>query len=251
MPELFPYAIYVNASVERIRAASRGDSPSSPIVEGKRWAGGHKLFAEARATGQVLPLIFAQYAPLTFCAEAASIELDNASTTYAFRNLQEIIGRRRSNLTVESTGAPLSDDFIRSYALVRTPSFLKIAATPQPEAQPDTELEEYVGLEGAALRRMTVHRKRETKLRLAKIADSIRRNGRLYCEVKGCAFDFERTYGEVGRGYAHVHHLLPLSDGDENRITHLTDLAVICANCHAMVHRGGVCRPLASLLQKE
>ena len=249
MSELFPHAIYVNASVDHIRAASNGESPSAPIEEGKRWAAGHKLFAEAAAAGQVLPLIFAQYAPLTFWAEAASIELGDGSTTYTFRNLQEIKGRRRrSSLTVESTGAPLPDNFIRSYALVRTPTFLKRAAAP-PELL--SELEEYVGLEGAALRRMTVHRKREAKLRRAKIADSIHRSGRLLCEVPGCGFDFERTYGEVGRGYAHVHHLLPLSDGDENRPTRLADLAVICANCHAMVHRGGACRPLASLLRRE
>ena len=28
------------------------------------------------------------------------------------------------------------------------------------------------------------------------------------------------------------------------RRIHLTDLAIICANCHGMSHRGGACRPL-------
>ena len=195
MPELFPSAIYVNASVDRLRAASSGSAPSTPIVEGKRWAGGLKLFTEARAARQVLPLIFAQNATLAFWAEAESIDLGDSSTRYTFTNLRGLKGRRRSDLTVESSGAPLSDDFIRSYALVRTPSFLKLAAPQRSQAEDVTELEEYVGLEGVALRHMSVHRRREARLRLAKIEDFVRRSGRLLCEVPGCAFDFAKTYG--------------------------------------------------------
>ncbi|WP_365305597.1 HNH endonuclease [uncultured Thiodictyon sp.] len=66
--------------------------------------------------------------------------------------------------------------------------------------------------------------------------------------MPGCNFDFETTYGSVGSRFAHVHHLRPLSQTTAPMVTTLKDLAVVCANCHAIVHRGGECRPLSSLI---
>ena len=67
------------------------------------------------------------------------------------------------------------------------------------------------------------------------------------CEV--CGFNFAAYYGELGAGYCEVHHLNPLSErsdsewGEELR-TRLDEVAVLCANCHRMVHRR---RPALSL----
>ncbi len=53
-----------------------------------------------------------------------------------------------------------------------------------------------------------------------------------------CGFDFEETYGEIGRGYIHVHHLVPLSAiGDEHEVNPITDLRPVCPNCHHMLHK--------------
>jgi 5-methylcytosine-specific restriction enzyme A len=53
-----------------------------------------------------------------------------------------------------------------------------------------------------------------------------------------CEFNFKNTYGEWGEGYIHVHHLRPLSSNDEEvEINPELDLAVVCANCHSMIHR--------------
>lgn len=53
-----------------------------------------------------------------------------------------------------------------------------------------------------------------------------------------CGFDFEQKYGELGRGYIHVHHIIPISKIKETySINPKTDLIPICANCHAMIHR--------------
>ena len=57
----------------------------------------------------------------------------------------------------------------------------------------------------------------------------------LKCEV--CGFDFEDVYGELGAGYIEVHHKKPVSEGEH--ITDLNnDLAMLCSNCHRMIHRG-------------
>jgi 5-methylcytosine-specific restriction protein A len=66
----------------------------------------------------------------------------------------------------------------------------------------------------------------------------IRRWG-LACTV--CGFDFERTYGEIGSGFIHVHHLKPLAEiGEVYALVPEADLRPVCPNCHAMLHRGEV-----------
>jgi 5-methylcytosine-specific restriction protein A len=53
-----------------------------------------------------------------------------------------------------------------------------------------------------------------------------------------CELDFETQYGEIGRGYIHVHHKRPLSSLRKNyNIDPKKDLVPVCPNCHAMLHR--------------
>ena len=106
-----------------------------------------------------------------------------------------------------------------------------------------------VGLEGEARRRMILHRKREGWLRDARIALVKQRTGRLGCEVNACGFDFETSYGPVGKDYAQVHHLRRLSERTGPSATRVADLRVVCANCHAMIHVGGKSRSLTSISQ--
>ncbi|WP_445156783.1 HNH endonuclease [Halomonas sp. E14] len=62
-----------------------------------------------------------------------------------------------------------------------------------------------------------------------------------------CNFDFERVYGELGRGLIHVHHLKPLAEvGEEYDLNPVSDLRPICPNCHAMLHRK---RPALSIAE--
>ncbi len=63
----------------------------------------------------------------------------------------------------------------------------------------------------------------------------LKETGSLKCEV--CNFDFYETYGKHGESYIECHHLNPVSkmkNGDE---TKLSDLSLICSNCHRMIHR--------------
>lgn len=56
------------------------------------------------------------------------------------------------------------------------------------------------------------------------------------CKV--CNLDFAERYGELGSGFIHVHHVIPLADIGENyEIDPQTDLVPVCPNCHAMLHR--------------
>ncbi len=53
-----------------------------------------------------------------------------------------------------------------------------------------------------------------------------------------CSFDFEKTYGEIGKGFIHVHHLTPVSQiGKTYQVDPLKDLIPVCPNCHSMLHK--------------
>lgn len=56
------------------------------------------------------------------------------------------------------------------------------------------------------------------------------------CQV--CSFDFENTYGEIGKDFIHVHHLTSIAEiGQEYEIDPVRDLRPVCPNCHSMLHR--------------
>ncbi|CAL9289257.1 HNH endonuclease [Streptomyces sp. NPDC050585] len=94
--------------------------------------------------------------------------------------------------------------------------------------------DDYSAPEGRLLMRRHQARERSKSLRKKKIASVLKRGGRLECEA--CGFDFERVYGDRGAGYIECHHVVPLHEAGEGQ-TRLRDLALICANCHRMIHR--------------
>ncbi|MEY9775644.1 HNH endonuclease [Arthrobacter sp. MW3 TE3886] len=54
-----------------------------------------------------------------------------------------------------------------------------------------------------------------------------------------CGFSFEIAYGEIGKDFIPVHHLVPVSQlGSRYELDPVTDLVPLCANCHAMAHHG-------------
>lgn len=56
------------------------------------------------------------------------------------------------------------------------------------------------------------------------------------CQV--CNIKFEEVYGELGSGYIHVHHVKPISSQSKSHRPDIkNDFAVLCPNCHAMIHR--------------
>lgn len=63
-----------------------------------------------------------------------------------------------------------------------------------------------------------------------------------------CSFNFAAAYGEQGDGFIEVHHVAPLSDTGITQTDPRTDLTVVCANCHRMLHRKrGICLSLDEL----
>ena len=87
--------------------------------------------------------------------------------------------------------------------------------------------------EGRLLIRRHVVYERNPSLRKRKLAAVRRAGAPLACEA--CGFEFEQMYGERGKGYIECHHIVPLHVGGRGD-TRLSDLALLCANCHRIIH---------------
>lgn len=118
----------------------------------------------------------------------------------------------------------------RTAAAIRTGIDDDVARQP---AIPEGEENEYP--EGRILYRL--HRARERNAKVVNEAKSkrLKATGALRCDV--CSFDFSSTYGERGGGYIEAHHKVPVSELERGAKTKVADLALVCANCHRMLHR--------------
>ncbi len=88
--------------------------------------------------------------------------------------------------------------------------------------------------EGKVLYKMHKVRERDRKIISKKKAKVFSEKGKLECEC--CGFDFEKTYGELGKGFIECHHIVPLNKFSDSKETKLEDLALVCSNCHRMLH---------------
>ena len=68
-------------------------------------------------------------------------------------------------------------------------------------------------------------------------------HGELRCEA--CARSTANLPAQLAEACFEVHHLLPLSSRNASSKTSLDDLALLCANCHRMIHRSD---PLLSVV---
>jgi len=102
-----------------------------------------------------------------------------------------------------------------------------------PEETEDTAVIE--AQEGKVLYRLHKYYERDASIIRKKKQEVLQRQGKLCCQV--CGFDFFQTYGPLGEFYMECHHTKPVSRMADNEKTKLADLALVCANCHRMLHR--------------
>lgn len=57
------------------------------------------------------------------------------------------------------------------------------------------------------------------------------------CSCEACGFSFSDMYGDHGSNYIEAHHRIPLSDLETPKAPVAADFALVCANCHRMLHR--------------
>ena len=87
----------------------------------------------------------------------------------------------------------------------------------------------YSAEEGKLLLASHYIKERHKRIVIEKKKQAIKKN-KLICEV--CHFSFRNTFGA---DFIECHHLMPIGKTGQ-RITTLDDLALVCANCHRMLH---------------
>ena len=102
------------------------------------------------------------------------------------------------------------------------------------ETAPEGDAPPLAGIEDAT--KFRLHKRIE---RNAKLATAVKKAQGYTCKI--CHANFEQRYGSIGQGYIEAHHLKPLAllKGQKVALDPLTDFAVLCANCHRMIHRSG------------
>ena len=106
-------------------------------------------------------------------------------------------------------------------------------ATSFDETATEDQVAEDPMLEGKPKLTKHYYRERDPYLRRRKLADMICNSDGLSCEC--CNDKVERYLGRAERIFE-IHHKIPLASYDGERITELQEVALLCANCHRVIH---------------
>ena len=109
------------------------------------------------------------------------------------------------------------------------PGYVLIAES---DASPTLDVDIHTVAATEGRRRLVLHLQRERNQTV--VLNKKKQAASLDCEV--CGFSFGRAYGSAAGDYCEVHHLLPLSKVEHTTRTRLEDVAILCANCHRVVH---------------
>jgi hypothetical protein len=109
------------------------------------------------------------------------------------------------------------------------PTYVRVLDPEAPQIN-DIDIHTFEATEGQRRLRLHLERERRHGLVRRKKLQAVS----LDCEV--CGFSFGRTYGEGAAGYCEVHHLVPLAEVERSTRTRMQDLAIVCANCHRVIH---------------
>ncbi len=102
------------------------------------------------------------------------------------------------------------------------------------DAPPTLDVDIHPGGGTEGRRRLVYHLQRERNRTVVKAKK--KQATSLDCEI--CGFSFGEVYGSVASGYCEAHHLIPLGEVENTTETRLEDLAILCANCHRVIHLG-------------
>lgn len=145
---------------------------------------------------------------------------------------ESLCGERELRIPIPRTVAEVDEFLDEVFSLVR----IRLKADNLDPDKPEPRGGETFP-EGRILERL--HTKRERNGAVVKLAKELakKRDGYLRCAC--CSFDFGRTYGAYAADYIEAHHLTPLSALKQEEVaqTKVEDLALVCANCHRMLHR--------------
>lgn len=147
---------------------------------------------------------------------------------------QGMVGLTRGNKDEEKVWKEYSNDLER---LQRITDAIRSAVQSRgawPAGWEEETFEAIEAEEGRILTRLHRVRERDRTIveKFKKVA--LKKNGRLVCAA--CGFDYVEKYGTLGEGLIDVHHTKPVHTLAPGEKTRFSDLILLCANCHRLVH---------------
>ena len=105
----------------------------------------------------------------------------------------------------------------------------------------DLDINAYEGDE-----KLVTHITRERNQKLVREKKELEKSkkGKLECEV--CGFCFSKAYGDIGSDFIECHHKIPIAKAGPG-VTSCEDLALVCSNCHRMIHKKNPCYTLEEM----
>ena len=164
--------------------------------------------------------------------------------------LAEAIGAHRleimksvNSIEIRNTADQLIRLKLELFGLTNAGSATNLIST---AAKTEVEGEEIVGKEGRLLVRLHVYRERDRKFarRVREHYKSLG-GGQLVCHACGCMPT--EVYGPVGESSMEAHHKIPIEQLQPDSVTLVEDMAMLCANCHRVVHSKKPCLTVESV----
>lgn len=113
----------------------------------------------------------------------------------------------------------------------------------------DNEGNDYFAIEGKDQNTQHVSKSRNAVIIQKKKKQVLQKTGKLECEA--CGFNFKEFYAKIlEHDFCEIHHRTPLSSITSETQTTLDDLAVLCSNCHRVIHKTSPMMKVEELAKK-
>lgn len=148
--------------------------------------------------------------------------------------------------TIEEVGEPLIKSALLSFHLKGDIALTQVEAS-SVSAKIHIVNDSHYAIEGGASYKIHKKIERNRKIVESKKEEFIKEHGKLFCEI--CSFSFEDIYGAaLKRSSIECHHVNPLAENGKKE-TRLSDLVLLCPNCHRVLHQHNPCLDVKKLIE--
>jgi hypothetical protein len=121
------HCIYTIVHINQLAKAAREGGPTT-FPESRAWVTGQQLWQQARAAGLGFPVLFGDATDcsrLEYWGLLTGVEIKDKATSYIVDRVRPLPGSHTpQELVLRRTGEHIAPNFIRPYAICRTPAFL-------------------------------------------------------------------------------------------------------------------------------
>jgi len=214
---------------------------SVQLLEKRTWRAAYEYLIDAKHNTEQLIIVFAPAENTNFLFSYGiitdiRINPTEKNTIVNITNLQRLPSGIKKTSLKKVNGAFIDNNYIRPYLLCSIETIEKHLHFSETNADKSIGMgyEEIIlnqtSQEGK-LEQVVVNRyERNPELRKR----CIDKNGTICCI---CGFNFEKAYGDKGKGFIYIHHIKPLYSTGEIETDPINDLVPVCGNCHGIIHR--------------